>query len=543
MGYYDPDGRYHPEAFDQPQTNNVGSNDDQFKPGELGGTDYGAGDSRKPAYEGSGFTPNPRIGVDNRPWTDLYSVSSTEYGGHAGGAEEEQNRYAGLAGAADNRAAPQADLSAFNQDTGFGSQGMNHYRTVQGGLARRPDPNALAGSGYQDWAANYYKGVLAGNQTPAQLQMQQGMRAGLGQTASQVAGARGGGNALAAAQSAGADAGARQTGAYQGGLARLRAQEYAGAVRGLGDVASQRRQQDLQASGMQADAAFKQAQLEAQQRAANDARNIDLERQRRDVFQNQLAGQQFGEKTQLQTENEQAQANERAEQKRQEQKERDINTIVSTGSTVLGFAKGSDVRLKKDIKPADMQVDAAMDQMTPYGYHYKQPGKYGKGEQVGPMAQDLAATPAGRTAVTKLPDGKLGIDVGQGTKLSLAGIARLNERMRQLEANHPVAVPQARDFAGAGAGGMLSGAYHANPNLVHDVAKDAAVDSAGLSGMGVDVLRRHPELARELATDSQGISGIGADMMERRPEVRNAAKSYMFGGLPSAAASYLRGSR
>jgi hypothetical protein len=105
--------------------------------------------------------------------------------------------------------------------------------------------------GYQDAAAQSYLGTLNGTQPSlAQLQLQQGMRAGMAQQASMAAGARGGGANLAAAQLAGAsNAGQIAAGTNQQ-AAMLRAQEYANAQAGLAGVGGQMRGQDYQAGGL-----------------------------------------------------------------------------------------------------------------------------------------------------------------------------------------------------------------------------------------------------------------------------------------------------
>lgn len=65
-------------------------------------------------------------------------------------------------------------------------------------------------------------------------------------------------------------------------------------------------------------------------------------------------------------------------------------------------------------------------------YDYKDPGASGAdaARHYGPMAQDLAKTPAGASAVVKQPDGSLGVDTG---RLSLVNTSALSAQQKQLD--------------------------------------------------------------------------------------------------------------
>jgi hypothetical protein len=65
-------------------------------------------------------------------------------------------------------------------------------------------------------------------------------------------------------------------------------------------------------------------------------------------------------------------------------------------------------------------------------YDYKDPGAPGAdaGRHYGPMAQDLAKTPAGASAVVKQPDGSLGVDTG---RLALVHNGAIAEQQKQLD--------------------------------------------------------------------------------------------------------------
>lgn len=75
----------------------------------------------------------------------------------------------------------------------------------------------------------------------------------------------------------------------------------------------------------------------------------------------------------------------------------------------------------------------ALKRAPAYSYRYKTPSKFGYENKryTGPMAQDLASTPEGRTAVTKMPDGSLGVDTG---RLALVNASATGEQAQQLGA-------------------------------------------------------------------------------------------------------------
>ena len=65
-----------------------------------------------------------------------------------------------------------------------------------------------------------------------------------------------------------------------------------------------------------------------------------------------------------------------------------------------------------------------------YSYDYIEPDKYGYGRKFGPMAQDLASTPAGASTVVPMPNGKLGVDTG---RLALVNTAALHTHQQELK--------------------------------------------------------------------------------------------------------------
>lgn len=92
----------------------------------------------------------------------------------------------------------------------------------------------------------------------------------------------------------------------------------------------------------------------------------------------------------------------------------------------LGIVAKSDRRLKEDIKDGGKAARKTTDALRSYLFKYKS-GKYGKGEQLGVMAQDLEAAGLGH-AVQDTPTGK---EV-HGAKLSTANTAMIAELGRRL---------------------------------------------------------------------------------------------------------------
>lgn len=80
-----------------------------------------------------------------------------------------------------------------------------------------------------------------------------------------------------------------------------------------------------------------------------------------------------------------------------------------------------------------MAAQAAFDQTPAYSYQYKQPEKHGEGEFIGLMAQDLAKSPAGSTAVVPQADGKLAVDMNRLGMLTAAAQSQTQERQEELE--------------------------------------------------------------------------------------------------------------
>lgn len=100
----------------------------------------------------------------------------------------------------------------------------------------------------------------------------------------------------------------------------------------------------------------------------------------------------------------------------------------AVAAAIAAFA--SDRALKTDIAPGYDAANAAMDKLRPYTFAYKDGKRFGEGEYMGPMAQDLEL--AGSRAVFDSKDGKM----VNGARLAAENtgmIAALNRRVQALE--------------------------------------------------------------------------------------------------------------
>lgn len=95
-------------------------------------------------------------------------------------------------------------------------------------------------------------------------------------------------------------------------------------------------------------------------------------------------------------------------------------------------AAASDRNMKKEIK-VNKETQAFLNALTDNEYEYKDTSQAGTapGKQYGPMAQDLAKTKMGKTAVIDGPDGMM-VDSSRGFLLALSGLANINQRLNKL---------------------------------------------------------------------------------------------------------------
>lgn len=99
------------------------------------------------------------------------------------------------------------------------------------------------------------------------------------------------------------------------------------------------------------------------------------------------------------------------------------------GDTTTAIAAASDERVKTDVEQFD--PSSFLDSVTGYKYKYKQPEKYGQGDQVGIMAQDLEK--GAPQAVSENAEGTKVIDYNKMGGPIVAAMADLHKRLKELE--------------------------------------------------------------------------------------------------------------
>jgi len=412
-GWVDKDGR--PTNAGQPANETALRDMAQKSAAEAPPINLSKGWDQAGDYRNGAESSTYRPGVDDHVWNKVLQPSAYQYGGEPGVADFEEERYAGMARNADTRLAPQISENTYGRQFG-GDMGLD-----------------LESRGNQLYGLSQLQGMIEGRgPSVAQQQMNMGLAAAMQQQRAIAASARGGGANLAAAQQAAANAASGLSGnaVQQGGL--LRAQETMGAINAYGGLANLVRTGDATRAGMTADMAKSQADIALRNKAVNDARNMYYEDARKDVFKTQMGARQAGEAANAGVYKSDA---DRAQQQGQHDDDR-VDKYIGAGASAVGagIAAISDVRAKKDIKPAGTNMDRTLDGLGSYEYNYKDPARHGAGRQTGTMAQQLAATPLGASAVASGPDG-LYIKGPQATNLTLSGLARLNERVRAVEAN------------------------------------------------------------------------------------------------------------
>lgn len=107
--------------------------------------------------------------------------------------------------------------------------------------------------------------------------------------------------------------------------------------------------------------------------------------------------------------------------------------LLNTAATVGGFAlMASDKRLKKNVKDADTDVEKFINSIRPKKFRFKNEKRFGKGEQLGFLAQDLEKSRAGKTMVLDTPGGKM-VDTRLLSAALAATVSKLNKRVKDLE--------------------------------------------------------------------------------------------------------------
>jgi hypothetical protein len=126
-----------------------------------------------------------------------------------------------------------------------------------------------------------------------------------------------------------------------------------------------------------------------------------------------------------------------------------LGQLTSTASTLGGAAAASDERVKNDVTDEGVlpqgshgsMADDFLDKLHPKSFRYNSPGDEmnpsapSGGKYLGVMAQDLVRTrDVGPQMVSKDPRGALMVEQKPTLSAALAGLGRLNERVRAMEA-------------------------------------------------------------------------------------------------------------
>lgn len=258
-----------------------------------------------------------------------------------------------------------------------------------------------------------------GGPSAAELQMGRGLDTNMAQAMAMQAAQRGqnaGGNMRAIANQR---ATMGQQSIADTGL--LRAQEQMAAQNQYGQMLAGARGLDIGlASG--------QAQLDATQRAQNDQMTQYYLNMGFNLDQAKLAAKQAYE---TQMGNRYA-LNKGLAVQQQGQQAQLIGAGLNAGGAVVGAIAASDRRLKKDIRNAEGDTYSFLDALNAARYSYKEPKKFGEGERVSVMAQELEKSSLGRGFVKDTPEGKM-VDYGKGLGTMLAASASLHKRLKALE--------------------------------------------------------------------------------------------------------------
>jgi hypothetical protein len=344
--------------------------------------------------------------------------------------------------------------------------------------------------GYQDSLAKSLQARVNGTGGPslAEMQQRQGLNQSLSNTLAQAASQRGVNPALALRMSQQTNSAAQQNAAFQGGM--LRAQEQQAAEAQLGGLSTNMRGQDLDAAttsarlGMDTQLANQQSALA--NRGMNDAQVSQIRQQQLGIddadrqAKMDLGKLRVNEGVGIAGVNAGAYGDAAARRANaiggvaggiaamfsDKNLKTDINPAFMSSSTggkhegsrkmgegigmglgsiaksIMGAGAGtaagigaagmigSDEKLKTDISPGRAKNIA--DSIKGYTYRYKDPEKFGEGQQIGVMAQDLEKTPEGAQLVTDTPEGKL-VDYNKAGPILMATTAMLNDRVSGLE--------------------------------------------------------------------------------------------------------------
>jgi hypothetical protein len=107
-----------------------------------------------------------------------------------------------------------------------------------------------------------------------------------------------------------------------------------------------------------------------------------------------------------------------------------LGGLIGAGGTIgAGAMIASDERSKTDIQDGDMDLESFLESLDPKKYKYKDPERFGEGDHVSVMAQDLEKTPMGRDAVKQDVDGTKLVDYAKLLPEIVAALGHLNKKV------------------------------------------------------------------------------------------------------------------
>lgn len=106
-----------------------------------------------------------------------------------------------------------------------------------------------------------------------------------------------------------------------------------------------------------------------------------------------------------------------------------LGTVFQTAGTLGAFL--SDERAKTDVEDGTGEARDFLQALAAHRYRYKD--EHGGGERLGPMAQELERSAAGKRMVSEGPDGLKRVDFAQALQATMAGAGDLHRRLSALE--------------------------------------------------------------------------------------------------------------
>ena len=114
------------------------------------------------------------------------------------------------------------------------------------------------------------------------------------------------------------------------------------------------------------------------------------------------------------------------------QDKQNTQQMIQSGATLAGLALASDVRLKKEVRaPSTREVLNPFRRVPLSAWKYQDPLRYGSGEHIAPMAQELRENGFGE-AVMEMPNGSLIVDYARVAGRMFAALTAITKELDQI---------------------------------------------------------------------------------------------------------------